>query len=78
VHVARQHLSFKAADDLSRALDADFRAKLRCLFDDPRLHFERIDLPTAARGALLEARAAGRYTARLRGERGKPSAPAVY
>ena len=78
VHVARQHLPIKAADDLSRALDADFRAKLRCLFDDPHLHFERIDIPAATRGALLEARAAGLYTARLRGERGKPSAPAVY
>ena len=60
VHVNRNHTSIKAGDDLSRALVDDFQAKLRCLFDDQFLTFERVSIPAGLRSGLLDARNAGR------------------
>lgn len=66
VHVNRDHTSIKAADDLSRALVNDFQDKLRCLFDDQFLTFERVSIPSGLRRGLLAARNAGLFTAQLR------------
>ena len=60
MHVNRNHTSIKAGDDLSRALVDDFQAKLRCLFDDQFLTFERVSIPAGLRSGLLDARNAGR------------------
>ena len=67
VHINREHASIKAGDDLSRALVEDFKNKLRALFDDPHLTFERVNIPSSLRKGLLEARQAGLHTAQLRG-----------
>jgi hypothetical protein len=67
VHINREHTSIKAGDDLSRALVEDFKNKLRALFDDPHLTFERVNIPSSLRKGLLEARQAGLHTAQLRG-----------
>jgi hypothetical protein len=66
MHVNRNHTSIKAGDDLSRTLVNDFHDKLRCLFDDQFLTFERVTIPAGLRRGLLVARNAGLFTAQLR------------
>ena len=78
VHINRQHTSIKAGDDLSRALVEDFKTKLRSLFDDSHLTFERVNIPSSLRHGLLDARNATWHTAQLRAslERGyRPKPP---